>query len=266
MEVDPLRILLTNDDGIYAPGLYALYKSLKDKHLIDIVAPDGEVSAVGHGITLSAPLRVREARRNGDLYGYAVNGTPADCVKMAVQELLGTTPDMVVSGINAGANVGVNVLYSGTVSAATEGAFLGLRAAAVSLDARVGPDFSTAASLLPGIVAFLENIGDWPEGVALNINIPAVPASAIAGIAVVRQATLRFKDRYERRTDPRGRDYYWLAGEEAFCGEGAEDTDVYALKRGMITITPIHYDLTCNRSLADFGRRSIPKVKDLLDG
>jgi 5'-nucleotidase len=263
MEVERLHILLTNDDGIYAPGLYALYNALKDKHRIEIVAPDVEVSAVGHGITLSSPLRVHEARRNGDFYGYAVNGTPADCVKIAVQELLDTRPDMVISGINAGANVGVNVLYSGTVSAATEGAFLGLRAAAVSLDERVEPDFSAAASLMPGIVAFMESIGDWPGGVALNINIPALPASALAGIVAVRQATLRFKDRYEKRKDPRGRDYYWLAGEEVFCGEGAEDTDVYALKRGMVTLTPIHYDLTCNRSLGEFGRRPMPAVNKL---
>ncbi len=266
MEVGWLRILLTNDDGIYAPGLYALYNCLKDKHLVQIVAPDGEVSAVGHGITLSSPLRVHEARRNGEVYGYAVNGTPADCVKMAVQELLDTTPEMVISGINAGANVGVNVLYSGTVSAATEGAFLGLRAAAVSLDERVDPDFSTAALLVPGLVEYMESIGDWAEGVAFNINIPALPASAIAGIAPVRQATLRFKDRYERRTDPRGRDYYWLAGEEAFFGQGSKDTDVYALKQGMITMTPIHYDLTSGQGLVELGKRPVPPVEDLLAG
>lgn len=259
-----MYILLTNDDGIYAPGLYALFHALKTKHRIAIVAPDGEVSAVGHGITLNSPLRVHEARRNGDLYGYAVNGTPADCVKMAVQELLDTAPDMVVSGINAGANVGVNVLYSGTVSAATEGAFLGLRAAAVSLDERVNPDFTAAASLMPGIVDFMEKIPHWPDGVAFNINIPALAGPSIAGITAVRQATLRFKDRYEKRMDPRGRAYYWLAGEEAFCGEGAEGTDVYALKRGMVTITPIHYDLTCDRSLDELGCKAIPKIQDLI--
>jgi 5'-nucleotidase len=259
-----LYILLTNDDGIYAPGLYALFNALKDKHRIDIVAPDGEVSAVGHGITLNSPLRVHEARRNGDVYGYAVSGTPADCVKMAVQELLDTKPDMVISGINAGANVGVNVLYSGTVSAATEGAFLGLRAAAVSLDERVHPDFTTAASLLPGLVDFMENIRNWPDGVAFNINIPALLKPAIAGIAAVRQATLRFKDRYEKRIDPRGREYYWLAGEEAFCGEGAEGTDVHALKRGMVTITPIHYDLTCDRSLHELDCKEMPEIEDFI--
>jgi 5'-nucleotidase len=259
-----LYILLTNDDGIYAPGLYALFNALKDKHRVVIVAPDAEVSAVGHGITLNSPLRVHEAQRNGGVYGYAVNGTPADCVKMAVQELLDTRPDMVISGINAGANVGVNVLYSGTVSAATEGAFLGLRAAAVSLDERVNPDFSTAASLLPGIVDFMEHVRKWPDGVAFNINIPALAAPDIAGIAAVRQATLRFKDRYEKRVDPRGREYYWLAGEEAFRGEGEEDTDVYALKRGMVTITPIHYDLTCDRSLDALGCEAMPGIQDLV--
>lgn len=259
-----MLILLTNDDGIYASGLHAMHRALSRIHDVMVVAPEREVSAVGHGITLNTPLRVRDARRNGKFFGHSVSGTPADCVKIAVQELMNPAPDMVLSGINAGANVGVNVLYSGTVSAATEGAFLGLKSAAISLDNRVDPDFSAAASIMPGIVAFLAKL-DWPDGMALNINIPAVPTAAMGGIALVRQATVRFRDRYERRTDPRGHDYYWLAGEEDFTGESGEDTDVCALKKKMVAITPIQYDLTCHRSLLDMARDRAPSIKDLID-
>jgi len=136
-----MRVLLTNDDGIHAAGLKALYQELKSDFEVHIVAPDSEMSAVGHAITLTSPLRVQEVYRNGNFFGYGVKGTPADCVKIAVQELLETAPDVILSGINLGANVGVNVLYSGTVSAATEGAFLGIPSAAVSLDTRTHPDF-----------------------------------------------------------------------------------------------------------------------------
>ncbi len=260
-----MLLLLTNDDGIYAPGLHALAKALEDRHRLVVVAPEHEASAVGHGITVNTPLRVREARRNGIFFGYSVNGTPADCVKIAVQQLMDSGPDMIISGINAGANVGVNVLYSGTVSAAIEGAFLGLRSIAVSLNDRVKPDFTAAASLIPGIVDFLERI-PWRGGMAFNINIPALPPSEIRGIALVRQATVRFKDCYERRTDPRGHDYYWLAGEEDFDGDGERGTDVSALRNRMIAVTPIQYDLTCVRSLENLDPDDIPSVEDLTSG
>ena len=128
-----MKILITNDDGIHASGLMALYKELSGDHEVNIVAPEVEMSAVGHAITLSSPLRVQAVRKNGTFFGYSVSGTPADCVKIAVQELIDPLPDVILSGINLGANVGVNVLYSGTVSAATEGAFLGIRSAAISL-------------------------------------------------------------------------------------------------------------------------------------
>ena len=126
-----MKILLTNDDGIYAPGLFALYEALITDYEVHVVAPESEMSAVGHAITLTLPLRVQEVKRNGSFFGYAITGTPADCVKIAVQELLEEPPDIILSGINLGANVGVNILYSGTVSAATEGAFLGVKSAAI---------------------------------------------------------------------------------------------------------------------------------------
>jgi 5'-nucleotidase len=238
-----MKILLTNDDGIYAPGLMALYQELKTDFEVSVVAPESEMSAVGHAITLTSPLRVRAVRRNGDFFGFGVTGTPADCVKIAVQELMGSSPDMILSGINLGANVGVNVLYSGTVSAATEGAFLGIRSAAVSLDTRQSPDFRFAARFSREIIRFILQAG-LKERTALNVNIPAVPVDHIAGVKITRQGVGRFQERFDKRTDPRGNIYYWLSGEKP-AEEGIPDADAKALRERWITITPVSYDLTC---------------------
>jgi 5'-nucleotidase len=249
-------ILLTNDDGIHAPGLFALYRALKPDHELYIVAPESEMSAVGHAITLTSPLRVQEVRKNGSFYGYAVTGTPADCVKIALQELLDTPPDVILSGINLGANVGVNLLYSGTVSAATEGAFLGVPSAAISLATLKDPDFGFAARFSKVIIRFLSTSG-LSDGTALNVNIPALPPDEIRGVCITRQGTARFEERFESRTDPRGNMYYWLSGEK-FVGEGRADDDFIALRQKKITITPIHYDLTCNRELERLKSLSFP--------
>lgn len=245
--VKTMRILITNDDGIYAPGLLALYEALREDHEVHIVAPESEVSAVGHAITLTSPIRIQTVRRNGRFFGFAVKGTPADCVKIAVQELLESRPDAILSGINVGANVGVNVLYSGTVSAATEGAFLGIRSAAISLDALKEPDFRFAARFSREIIRFMMACR-LSDGTALNVNIPGVPPEAIRGVALTRQGISRFGERYDRRTDPRGNVYYWLSG-ETFIENGNSRHDSVALKENYITITPIHYDLTCDREL-----------------
>jgi len=238
---------LTNDDGIHAPGLRALYSALKPDNEIDIVAPEQEMSAVGHAISLSTPLRVKNVMKNGEFYGYAVSGTPADCVKIALQELLERPPEIILSGINLGANVGVDIIYSGTVSAATEGAFMGIKSAAISLDTRTNPDFGFAAWFSRDIVRFLAEDGLEP-GTAINVNVPALPPEEIQGISVVRQGMSRIEERYECRKDPRGNVYYWLSGETP-VDNGNEDTDGMALKQKKITITPIHYDLTCEREL-----------------
>jgi len=253
-----MRILLTNDDGIYAPGLWALYRELRDDFEVRIVAPEVEMSAVGHAITLASPLRVREIRRNGAFYGYGVSGTPADCVKIAVQEILDTPPDVVLSGINLGANVGVNVLYSGTVSAATEGAFFGIRSAAISLNTRKEPDFDFAACFSREIIGFMQRQG-LRHGTALNVNIPALPPERIAGVSITRQGVGRFRERFERRVDPRGNVYYWLSGETPSEDE-ARDADTAALKRDMITITPISYDLTCREELERLKKSPLPSL------
>jgi 5'-nucleotidase len=219
------------------------------------------MSAVGHAITLTSPLRVREVQKGGSFFGYSVSGTPADCVKIAVQELLERPPDIILSGINVGANVGVNILYSGTVSAATEGAFLGVRSAAVSLATRKNPDFRFAARFSREIIKFIMESG-LKEGTALNVNIPACPPEKIAGVHITRQGTSRFEERFERRNDPRGNVYYWLSGEK-FIENGNPENDSMALKENKITITPIHYDLTCEKEMARLKSMAFPPWEHL---
>lgn len=242
-----MRVLLTNDDGVYAPGLMALHQELRKDFEVWVVAPESEMSAVGHGISLISPLRVRRVMINGEFFGLGVTGTPADCVKIGVQELMTAPPDIILSGINPGANVGVNVLYSGTVSAAAEGAFLGIRSAAISLDVRQNPDFRFAARFSREVIRFIERSG-LKEKTALNVNIPGFPPDQIAGVAITRQGTARFQEKFERRTDPRGEFYYWLSGETP-TEEALADSDAKALKERWITITPITYDLTCQEEV-----------------
>lgn len=243
----PLKILLTNDDGIHATGILALNEVLKSDHDVHIVAPEAEMSAVGHAITLADPIRAKKVHKDGAFFGYAVSGTPADCVKIAVQEILDPPPDIILSGINWGNNVGVNILYSGTVSAATEGAFLGIPSAAISLGIQKKPDFSFAARFGRNVVRFLSKSG-LKDGTALNVNIPPVPPEMISGVCLARQGTSRFEERFEERRDPRGNVYYWLSG-ETFIENGNPDNDSAALKQNKITITPIHYDLTAEVEL-----------------
>lgn len=254
-----MRVLLTNDDGIHAPGLRALYQELKSDFQLHVVAPDAEMSAVGHAITLASPLRVLEVYKNGSFFGYGVKGTPADCIKIAVQELLEAAPDVILSGINLGANVGVNVLYSGTVSAATEGAFLGIPSAAISLDTRAKPDFRFAARFSRELIRYIRENG-LKERTALNVNIPALPPEKIGGISITRQGVARFRESFERRIDPRGNVYYWLSGETPL-EEGNPDADARALKEQRITITPISYDLTCMEELARLRTLPLPALE-----
>ncbi len=241
-----MRILLTNDDGIFAEGLCALYDALCIDHEIFVVAPEAERSAVGHAITLVDPLRVKRVKRGRHFFGYAVNGTPADCVKLAIHEIIGPEIDLVLSGINRGANVGINVLYSGTVSAATEGVILGYPGIAISLNAYHDPDYCFAAyfasCLLKSLVT-MPNLGRF----CLNVNIPAVPANKIKGIKFVRQSTARLIEKFERRVDPHGNIYYWQCSEK--FTEKDPETDVVALSEGFITITPLHYDLTSKEAI-----------------
>lgn len=236
------RFLLTNDDGIYARGLLALYQELSRDAECLIVAPEVEQSAVGHAITIARPLMVRKARKNGSFLGYAVLGTPADCVKIGLGELAGGPVDLVVSGINRGANVGINILYSGTVSAATEAAIQGVPSLAISLDTHEEADYTTAARFARKMAAFL--LENPLPNVALNVNVPAVPEEEIRGVVVAKQGRARLMESFDKRVDPRDNTYYWLAGETELPSQEQDDTDASALKRGMITVTPIYYDLT----------------------
>jgi 5'-nucleotidase len=245
-----MRILLTNDDGIVAPGLYALYEVFKEDHEVYIVAPESEQSAVGHAITLSNPLRVKEIYRDSLFYGYAINGTPADAVKIAVNELLSSPLNMVISGINLGPNVGINVLYSGTVSAATEAAILGIPSIALSLNTYKKADFTPAAVFAKKLVEKSLTI-KWPQGASLNINIPALPLEKIKAIAITHQATIALRDRFEKRVDPRHHVYYW-EGDDGFLNRPPPGTDIYALSEDKISITPLNYDLTHYPSIKVF--------------
>ena len=238
-----MLILLTNDDGIYAPGLAALYQELRQLGEVMVVAPESEQSAVGHAISLSTPLRVKKAPLAGDGWGWAVSGTPADCVKIALAELLPGTPELVVSGINLGPNVGINVLYSGTVSAATEAAILGVKqAVAVSLNTYKDADFATAARVTGKLLSRLKR-QSMAKPLCLNVNLPALPEEDIKGVRLTRQDTGPLVEHFDCRVDPRERRYYWLA-EINERKDSDPDTDYGALQAGYISVTPLHHDLT----------------------
>jgi 5'-nucleotidase len=235
-------ILITNDDGITAPGIHHLALSLRPIGEIVVVAPDTEKSAVGHAITLSDPLRVTKFNKNGEWEGYAVSGTPADCVKIAVGALLSRRPDLVVSGINLGSNTGINVIYSGTVSAATEGTILGIPSIAVSLTTYVDPLFATASAFARKIAQIVLDKG-LPPRTLLNVNVPNVPSELIRGVKITRQGMALFAESFDKRVDPRNRVYYWMDGKKEELAEG-EDADDVAIRNNYISITPIKYDLT----------------------
>lgn len=236
------KILITNDDGIYAPGIKSLWKAMKEIGQVEVIAPENEQSAVGHAITISDPLRVHKIHRSDGFTGFAVGGTPADCVKIGIRSLLKESPDIIVSGINLGENTGTNIIYSGTVSAATEGTMLGIPSVAFSLDATKDPDFSPAESIAIKIVEKVLKNG-LPQKTLLNVNIPAVPASAIKGFKITSQGNVIFKDIFERREDPKGKIYYWMTGNKIDPDQDIEK-DHRAVQEGYVSITPIHYRLT----------------------
>ncbi len=238
-----MNILLTNDDGIYSPGISALKKVLKPFGPVTVVAPDVQKSGVGHAITFSHPLRIREVYLDSELFGYGIDGSPADCVKLGVREVMKEKPSLLVSGINMGANVGINVLYSGTVAAAIEGALLGIPSVAISLElSEESYDIKEAASVAQEMIGHIIK-RKLPKGTLLNINIPFVPKKDIKGIAVTRQYSGDFDEYFDKRTDPRGVAYYWLAG-TGWPEVKVDGTDTNALKDGYISITPLKYDLT----------------------
>ncbi len=252
-------VLLTNDDGIEAPGIYALYKifSENDSFEIKIIAPEFERSAMGHAITVFDPIWVRKEYRDGNFYGYGVNGTPADCVKL-YHELLGVKPDLLISGINRGSNMGENIIYSGTVSAATEGISNGIPSIAVSIDSYTEPDYEFSAKFALNITHMIFKNGQFPEKTLLNINIPDLPEEKIKGVKITTQSDAKFKDYFLKRSDPRGRDYYWMDGEFVEITK-CEESDYCTVKNGYISITPIQYDMTDYNKIEYFKSWDIKK-------
>ena len=244
-------ILVSNDDGINAPGLSALASAMKEFGDVFVVAPVQEQSAVGHAITIRDPVRARKVNLDiaEGVTAYSVSGTPADCVKLAVNQLLPRRPDLVVSGINRGPNTAVNVIYSGTVSAATEAAILGIDSIAFSLCAWEGGDYRPAQHVAERIAARVLKQG-LPPGVLLNVNVPLLPLDQLRGILPTRQARSRWDESFHERIDPNNQPYYWLTGTFVNLDEG-ENTDIWAVDNGYVSVTPIHYDLTAHEYLEE---------------
>jgi len=237
-----MNILLVNDDGIAAPGLRALYEAVRDLGNVSVVAPDRERSAVSHAITLDRPISVRPYR-DGDFRGTAVSGTPADCVKLAVSELLQRRPDLIISGINLGENTGLNVIYSGTVGGAAEAVFHGIPGIAVSLTTYRNPNWEPAKVFIRSIVKDAGKKG-FPKDLLLNVNVPNVPsAEDIAGVRVTEQGMAHWRESFDKRTDPKGRTYYWMSGIKKFT-ESSQTVDDTVLENNYISVTPVQFNLT----------------------
>jgi 5'-nucleotidase len=243
-----MQILLTNDDGIYAPGLAALEHKLRPLGAVEVIAPLTEQSGVGHSITYLTPLMAREVFHGSEHRGWAVEGSPADCVKLAVAQLCRERPQLVVSGINSGLNAGINVLYSGTVAAAIEGAFFGITSIAVSLEYSDEPHYERAAELaVPIIQQILAQKGERAQ--LFNLNIPQ---SALQGTPEVRVAPMcvaPWGEDFEARRDPRGRAYYWASGTQPLTDD-RQDNDLAALREGHISVTPLKFDMTNHSELS----------------
>ena len=251
MSKKPL-ILITNDDGITAPGIRSLIGVMNQIGEVVVVAPDSPQSAMGHAITINSTLHCSKIKLdNGPQKEYSCSGTPADCVKLAVNELLDRKPDICVSGINHGSNSSINVIYSGTMSAALEAGIEGIPAIGFSLlDYKWGANFNP---LKPAIKSITENAikNGIPKNVVLNVNMPKVNSSeSIKGVKICRQAKAHWIEKFDKRTNPMGKEYYWLTGE--FINEDkGEDTDEWALNENFISIVPVQYDLTAHHAIQE---------------
>lgn len=238
-------ILITNDDGISAPGLHNLVRAVKELGEVIVVAPDKPQSGMGHAITIGVPLRLTKLNEFvEDIEAYQCSGTPVDCVKLAVDKILHRPPDICLSGINHGANHSINVLYSGTMSAAMEASIENIPSIGFSLlDYSVEADFSAARVYVHRIVESLLKRKENGKHLLLNVNIPAVPLELLHGIKVCRQAYAKYDEDFDERLDPTGRKYYWLTGEFKNFDNG-QDTDVWALEHNFVSVVPVQFDLT----------------------
>ena len=248
-----MRILISNDDGIYSTGIRALAEGLVSDHEVYVVAPDRERSATGHALTLHRPLRVDAATHiDGVKEAYTTDGNPSDCVKFAIGVVLKEKPDLVISGINHGPNMGADVLYSGTVSAAMEGAIFNIPSIAISFCNHKPEDFSAAVHYIRLIINNINSI-DFPDRTLLNVNVPSIPLADIIGLEVTELGVRPYNDHFEKRVDPRGRTYYWLTGEPIEEDE-LPGTDVYAIRNNQVSITPVTVHMT--------NGNMIPKLKE----
>lgn len=248
MKKKPL-ILVTNDDGISAPGVRALISVMKELGDVVVVAPDSPQSATGHAITINNTLFINKIDIDPEIETeYSCSGTPVDCVKFAVNEILHRKPDLCVSGINHGSNSSINVIYSGTLSAAVEAGIEGIPAIGFSLlDYNWNADFEPVKHFVKKITQEVIENG-MPEGVILNVNFPKLKKKEIKGIKVCRQAKAMWMEKFDKRTNPQGRDYYWLTGEFVNLDKG-DDTDEWALENGYISVVPVQFDLTAHHAI-----------------
>jgi 5'-nucleotidase len=239
---EKLKILVSNDDGIDSLGIQVLVETLKTIADVTVVAPLKEQSAMGHAITMKTPLRVIKYYKNGEFFGYAVDGTPADCVKMGIRNIMETPPNIVISGINHGSNTAVNTVYSGTVSAAREAAIMDVQAIAVSVTSHTATKFEYAAKICK-LLAYKLLSEPLVRGTFLNVNVPDLDEKDVKGIVFTKQGKSKWDDIYEKRQDPYGRDYYWLTG-NLVVSDVEPDTDQGAINNNYVSITPHHFDST----------------------
>lgn len=242
-------ILVTNDDGITAPGIRALISVMSEIGTVVVVAPDKPQSAMGHAITINSTLFINKvSKENAEITEYSCSGTPVDCVKLAVNEILHRKPDLCVSGINHGSNSSINVIYSGTMSAAVEAGIEGIPAIGFSLlDYDWNADFDAIKSSIRKITLEVLEKG-MPENVVFNVNFPKLKENEIKGIKICRQAKAIWMEKFDKRITPQGKDYYWLTGEFVNQDKG-EDTDEWALENGYISVVPVQFDLTAHHTI-----------------
>lgn len=244
-------ILVTNDDGIHAPGIRALIEAVKPLGQVVVVAPDKPQSGMGHAITLNDPLRLKKVDIFGDIEAYSCSGTPVDCVKLAKDKILHKKPELCVSGINHGSNSSINIIYSGTMSAAVEASIEGIPAVGFSLlNFSHDADFSGAAKYANIIAQQILTFG-LPNATLLNVNIPDLNTSELRGLKICRQAVAKWEEEYDERFDPIGRKYYWLTGKFVNYDKG-EDTDEWALSNGYVSVVPVQFDLTAHHAISFF--------------
>jgi 5'-nucleotidase len=253
-----MRILITNDDGILAPGIEALYQAVADLGHVSVVAPATSQSAIGHAISVLTPMVVHRVHVNNVFHGWSVDGRPADCVKLAVLELLDPRPDFVLSGINAGANTAINVLYSGTVAGAVEGAFFGIPSMAISLELSAELDFNKAGVIARSLFQHYA-ASRPPPGSVLNVNIPALDAGWPRGVRVCPQDVVPMDDHYRHNTDEDGRAIYWLDGRMPDRERCGPDSDLAALLQRFVSITPLRFDMTDHARLEQVSRCTWPQ-------